>query len=156
MMENWDNMEYLTDAELECLIRETEQNGLVPAASDLKELILEALEQEEQAWAKTDLKVLKRSDERSKQEKVLEYKRYRFRVLTTVAAAVAVVFLLPKLEGLQIAETDFFKSIGQQEYVRQYKYETKEEALNDSGMLEEVLGGVNIFADNSRLNLFRE
>ena len=37
-----------------------------------------------------------------------------------------------------------------------YYAETKEEALNDSGMLETLLGGVNIFADNNRFNLFRK
>ena len=156
MMPNWDKMEYLTDAELECLIRETEQDGLVPAAPDLQELILEVLEQETQACVKTDMKVLKGADQQGKQEKILEFKRYRLRVLTTVAAAVALVFLLPKVEGLQIAETDFLKSMGEQEYVRQHKYETKEEALSDSGMLEDVLGGVNIFADNNRFNLFKK
>ena len=33
---------------------------------------------------------------------------------------------------------------------------SKEEAPNDSGMLETMLGGVNIFADNNRWNLFKE
>ena len=80
MKNAWENMEYLTDAELECLIRETEQAELVPAAPDLQDMILEALEPE--------ISVLKEPGERSAQEKVIEFKRYRFRELTTVAAAV--------------------------------------------------------------------
>ena len=151
MKNAWENMEYLTDAELECLIRETEQTELVPAAPDLQDLILEALEPE--------ISVLKEPEERSAQEKVTEFKRYRFRVLTTVAAAVLLVFLLPKLEGLQQPESEFGKLLvkhGHHDYMMQTRYESKEEALNDSGILETILGGVTIFADNSRFNLFRE
>ena len=151
MKNAWENMEYLTDAELECLIRETEQAELVPAAPDLQDMILEALELE--------TSVLKELGERSAQEKVTEFKRYRFRVLTTVAAAVLLVFLLPKLEGMQQPESEFGKLLAKHEhhdYTMQTRYESKEEALNDSGILETILGGVTIFADNSRFNLFRE
>ena len=151
MKNAWENMEYLTDAELECLIRETEQTELVPVAPDLQDMILEALELE--------ISVLKEPEERSAQEKVTEFKRYRFRVLTTVAAAVLLVFLLPKLEGLQQQESEFGKLLAKHEhygYMMQTRYESKEEALNDSGILETILGGVTIFADNSKLNLFRE
>lgn len=151
MKNTWENMEYLTDAELECLIRETEQAELVPAAPDLQDMILEALELE--------TSVLKELEERSAQEKVIEFKRYRFRVLTTVAAAVLMVFLLPKLEGLQQQNSEFGKLLAKHEYheyIMQTRYESKEEALNDSGMLETILGGVTIFADNSKFNLFRE
>ena len=151
MKNAWENMEYLTDAELECLIRETEQTELVPVAPDLQDMILEALELE--------ISVLKEPEERSAQEKVTEFKRYRFRVLTTVAAAVLLVFLLPKLEGLQQQESEFGKLLAKHKhhgYMMQTRYESKEEALNDSGILETILGGVTIFADNSKLNLFRE
>ena len=151
MKNAWENMEYLTDAELECLIRETEQTELVPVAPDLQDMILEALELE--------ISVLKEPEERSAQEKVTEFKRYRFRVLTTVAAAVLLVFLLPKLEGLQQQESEFGKLLVKHEHygdMMRTRYESKEEALNDSGILETILGGVTIFADNSKLNLFRE
>jgi len=151
MKNAWENMEYLTDAELECWSRETEQTELVPVAPDLQDMILEALELE--------ISVLKEPEERRAHEKVTEFKRYRFRVLTTVAAAVLLVFLLPKLEGLQQQESEFGKLLVKHEhygYMMQTRYESKEEALNDSGILETILGGVTIFADNSKLNLFRE
>lgn len=138
-------MEYLTDAELDSLIQEIEQNEVVPSPPDLQEQILEALAQE--------TKVL---EERNARDKVIEYKRYRFRVMTTVAAAVLVVFLLPKLESLQQQETELSRPPVKHEIVMKNRYETKEEALSDSGMLETMLGGVNIFADNSRWNLFKE
>lgn len=138
-------MEYLTDAELDSLIQEIEQNEMVPSPPDLQEQILEVLAQEE--------KVL---EERNARDKVLEYKRYRFRVMTTVAAAVLVVFLLPRLESLQQQATELPRPLMKHEIVMKSRYETKEDALNDSGMLETMLGGVNIFADNSRWNFFKE
>ena len=139
------NLEYLTDAELESLIQEIEQKEKVSAPPDLQDQILEVLVQEAKAL-----------EERNARNKVIEYKRYRFRVMTTVAAAVLVVFLLPRLETLQQRETESAWPLTKQEMVMQRRYETKEEALNDSGMLETILGGVNIFADNNRWNLFRE
>ena len=120
------DVEYLTDTELEDLIRMMEQKELLPAPPDLKEQILGTLGE----------------------ENIIAFKRYRFRVLTTVAAAVLVIFLLPKFESLQQHRP--------QEEVRQSRYATKEEALNDKGILNTLLGGVNIFADNSKFNLFRE
>lgn len=106
---------------------------------------MEVLNHEMHAW-----------EERKAREKVIEYKRYRFRVMTTVAAAVLVVFLLPRLESLQQQETESTQPLMKHEVVMKSRYETKEDALNDSGVLETVLGGVNIFADNNRWNLFRE
>ncbi len=119
------DVEYLTDTELENLIQMVEQKELLPAPPDLKEQILETLGE----------------------ENIIAFKRYRFRVLTTVAAAVLVIFLLPGFESSQQHRP--------REEVRQNRYATKEEALNDSGILNTLLGGVNIFADNSKFNLFR-
>lgn len=132
------DMEYLTDANLESIILELEQDKLVSAPPDMLNEILETLEQKMQ----------------TKQEKIIAYKRYRFQVLATVAAAVLAVFLLPKLASLQQQKNDFVEH--KYEFEVQNRYETKEEALNDRGLLEKVLGGVNIFADNSKFNLFRE
>ena len=130
--------EYLTENELESLLRELEQNDLVPAPPDLMLDIMENIEREAG----------------KKQEKVIAYKRYRLQVLTTVAAAVLAVLLLPKISNLQQPKKDFIER--KYELEMQSRYETKEEALNDRGFLEKVLGGENIFANNSKLNLFRE
>ena len=138
-------MEYLTDTELESLIQEIEKSELVSTPPDLQNQIMEAWNQEMHAL-----------EERKAREKVIEYKRYRFRVMTTVAAAVLVVFLLPRLESLQQQEIESAQPLMKHEVVMKSRYETKEDALNDSGVLETMLGGVNIFADNSRWNLFRE
>ena len=120
------NVEYLTDMELDDLIRMVEQKELLPAPPDIKKQILGTLGE----------------------ESIIVFKRYRFRVMTTVAAAVLVIFLLPKFESLQQQKLH--------EEVRQSRYATKEEALNDNGIMNTLLGGVNIFADNNKFNLFRE
>ena len=138
-------MEYLTDTELESLILEIEQNELVSAPPNLQDQILEVLDQEAKAL-----------EEQKVRDKIIEFKRYRFRVMTTVAAAVLAVFLLPRLEGLQQQQTETTQPLTKHEMVMKGRYETKEDALNDSGVLETVLGGVNIFADNDKWNLFRE
>ena len=158
-MEFSGSSEYLTDAELESMILELEQHDIVPAPPDLQEQILEALEKEMPGQETVAMKL---SDDRSKQERIRAFHKFRFQVLTTVAAAVLVVLLLPKFEELKQEKIDFLTLLQKQEYtqkqeyVMQSRYETKEEALNDSGMLETLLGGVNIFADNNRFNLFRK
>ena len=158
-MEFSESTEYLTDAELESMILELEQHDMVPAPPDLQEQILEALEQETPGQ---ETEALKLSDDRNKQERIRAFRRFRFQVLTAVAAAVLVVLLFPKFKELKQEKIDFLKPLQKQEYVEkqesviQSRYETKEEALNDSGMLEALMGGVNIFSDNSKLNLFRK
>ena len=84
----------------------------------------------------------------------MEYKRYRFRVLTAVAAAVLAIFLMPAYENSGHG-TELVKNPHRQEYLWQHRYETKEQALNDKGVLEILFGGVNIFANNDKWNLFR-
>jgi len=138
-------MEYLTDTELDNLIQEIEKSELVSTPPDLQDQIMEAWNQEMHAL-----------EEQKAREKVIEYKRYRLRVMTTVAAAVLVVFLLPRLESLRQQEIESAQPLMKHEVVMKSRYETKEDALNDSGVLETMLGGVNIFADNSKWNLFRE
>ena len=135
--------EYLAEKDLERLVLELEQGELVSAPPDMLDDILDRLEQE-----------TPERQMRKRQEKIVAYKRYRFQVLTTVAAAVLAVVFLPKLADLQQQKKDFVEH--KYEYEIQVRYETKEEALNDRGLLEKVLGGENIFKDNSRWNLFKE
>ena len=137
------NMEYLTEKDLERLVLELEQGEPVSAPPDMLDDIMDRLEQE-----------TPERQMRKRQEKIVAYKRYRFQVLTTVAAAVLAVVFLPKLADLQQQKKDYVEH--KYEYEIQVRYETKEEALNDRGLLEKVLGGENIFKDNSRWNLFKE
>lgn len=149
------NMEYLSDTELENMIREIEQNDLVPAPPDLQLAIVEKLERMDKLENMEKPEPGKLEKCRA-QDKVIAFKKYRFRVLTTVAAAVFVVLVLPKLESLQLPEIEFSKPMPGQESVLQSRYGSKEEALYGSSKLEKLFGGVNIFADNDRYRLFRE
>ncbi|MBR2950732.1 MAG: hypothetical protein IKC46_12880 [Lachnospiraceae bacterium] len=130
-------MEYLTDTELENIICQIEENELVKAPPDLPEHLLKALEQ----------------------EKIIEFRRYRFRVLTTAAAAILVVFLMPVFENKKPA-ADFRDGLLVQETTRQESFQQQgfliQSVQTDSKILETIFGGTNIFADNSRFNLFRE
>lgn len=137
------HMEYLTENDLKSLVLELEQGELVAAPPNMLDEILDTLEQE-----------MSEQQMRKRQEKIVAYKRYRFQVLTTVVAAVLAVIFLPKLANLQQQKEDFVEH--KYEFEVQSRYETKEDALNDRGLLEKVLGGENIFTDNSRFKLFRE
>ena len=135
---------YLSDEELECLMCEIESKDLVFAPPDIKEQVLNALDETPHVIT-----------ERSNSDKIREFKRYRFRVLATVAAAVVAVFVLPRVENLQ-QHTMPEKPSAKQDFLKKGRYKTKEEALNDSSMLENMLGNVNIFSDKDKYNLFRE
>lgn len=137
------HMEYLTENDLKSLVLELEQGELVAAPPNMLDEILDTLEQE-----------MSEQQMRKRQEKIVAYRRYRFQVLTTVVAAVLAVIFLPKLANLQQQKEDFVEH--KYEFKVQSRYETKEDALNDRGLLEKVLGGENIFTDNSRFKLFRE
>ena len=106
--------------------------------------------------AETNESAVEFAKERNINDKLVEYKRFRFRVLTTVAAAVLVVFLLPQMEALQQQDTQGSNAFFDQKLVVENRYETREEALNDNSVMDAILGGVNIFADNNKWNLFKE
>jgi len=151
------HMEYLTDAELDSFIRDIEQQELVVAPPELKNQILERIEQKECLQpVEQETKVLKVKQERSMQEKLIEYKRFRFRVWTTVAAAVLAILLLPKLEIPQQQEIKWLQTGVKQELPEQKRCVTREEVLSDSGIFETLLGGEKIFSDGNRWNLFRK
>ena len=135
---------YLSDEELEFLMCEIESKDLVFAPPDIQEQVLNVLDETPHVIT-----------ERSNTDKIREFKRYRFRVIATVAAAVVAVFVLPRVENLQ-QHTMPEKPSAKQDFLKKGRYKTKEEALNDSSMLENMLGNVNIFSDKDKYNLFRE
>ena len=135
---------YLSDEELQSLMCEIESKDLVFAPPDIQEQVLNVLDETPHVIT-----------ERSNTDKIREFKRYRFRVIATVAAAVVAVFVLPRVENLQ-QHTMPEKPSAKQDFLKKGRYKTKEEALNDSSMLENMLGNVNIFSDKDKYNLFRE
>ena len=78
--------EYLSDADLKALIMQIEQQELVMAPPDLKDWIL----REVQAETKTQTET---------KDKKAEFRRYCFRVWTSVAAAILLIFMLPMISG---------------------------------------------------------
>lgn len=145
--------EYLSDEKLEQLILEVEKNELVTAPPDLPDNIMACVEAERVSCGT----MLMKGD--LTENKVREFRRYCVRVLTSAAAAIAMVFLLPKLTNLQqlkMQEQEIRppEMSAKQEIVLQGRYETKEEALKDTGILTEVFGGINIFNKEDKFNFF--
>lgn len=151
-----EKLNYISDEELERLIFQVEQDELVAAPPDLMESILEAAEnsgvQEELSTAKV---VLLSAVERKK-----EFRAYCFRVITSVAAAVALVFLLPELtnqmniNGVPIPEpveksavvgtvpdrAEVVRTVPDRATVMGVQITpSKEEMLNDTGFIEKVI-----------------
>lgn len=148
-----ERLNYISDDELERLINQVEQEELVAAPPDLVESILEAVEQEEKATSQP-------VPVKSFTAKRKEFYAYSFRVITSVAAAIALVFLLPgltdrmSLDGMPVAEpvnkSDVVEKIpAQAEVVKTVPDKatvvavkltpSKEEVLNDTGFIEKVV-----------------
>lgn len=77
--------EYLTDEELDALILSVEAEGLVQAPAGVMEQVMEELLPGETLGAEPVLQ----------KDKVVEFRRYCLRVITSVAAAVILMFALP-------------------------------------------------------------
>ena len=147
-----ENVNYISDDELERLICQVEESELVTAPPDLMENILEAAELMDKPPAKvTAVPAASRKK---------EFYAYCFRVITSVAAAVALVFLLPDLtnrmsiNGIYSQEhVDKWDVVGtvpvQEEVVKNVPDKaavvdtkptpSKEEVLNDTGFFEKVI-----------------
>ena len=156
-----ENLNYISDDELVRLICQVEENELVVAPPDLMERILEAAEIG--AWPKelqeeaAPVIPVKSYNVRKK-----EFYAYCFRVITSVAAAVVLVFLLPELtdrmsiNGIhsqeQVNKWDVVGTIPIQEevvknvpdkatVVETKSTPSKEDVLNDTGFFEKVIRG---------------
>lgn len=75
--------EYLTDEELSALIEDVEQHDMVTAPPALRGAIVDAIESLEK-----------------KHDKVVEFRRFRARVIAAVAAIVIFVMIMPELSGV--------------------------------------------------------
>lgn len=133
--------EYLTDEELEQLISEVEACDLVTAPPDLAKQVMGKIR-----------------EKRKKQNR--DFAGYCFRVGLSVAAAVAFIFMMPylpefeisgdKIQGIaenkkdELLETAEWKEQWDVETERpEPDYPTKEEVLNDTGLLHRVFNGNN-------------
>lgn len=104
--------EYLSDEELAVLIHEIEQNDLVMAPPDIRSNVL----------CRTV-------------SKKREFVTYCFRVGTSVAAAIVILFLLPRVLEEQTFES---KMPSREEVLAMQEYVSKEEALDETGFIQKI------------------
>lgn len=148
-------LEYLTDEELLLLMAEVEEKDLVAAPPDLLEGLLATVGRMEtgdasatKAERKTQpIPVSKVSMEKRRKE----YRAYCFRVITSVAAAIALVFLLPQTASAEHREPPAYT-----QEITPGRYESKEEALGASNMLTQKLGSTNWFEHANQWNIFEK
>lgn len=78
--------EYLSDEELQKLISDVELNDMVEAPADLQEKVLD------------EISALSKSGNiaKTKKQKIIEYRLYSLKVALAVAAAIAVMFIVPQ------------------------------------------------------------
>lgn len=144
--------DYMSDEELELLIADIEQNELVAAPPDMLEEILERVwESEEDAVSDAENTTSNRETAYSVKSftNIREFRRYCFKVCASVAAAVILVFALPVMSENFVTNTT-----EQEPFIRESRYATKEEALNDQSYLMEKFGGTNIFSKDREIGIF--
>lgn len=119
--------EYLTDEELEQLILEVEEHELVTAPPSLLDEVLTHVEVKEKREA---------IQQSTTEYKVKEFQKYCIRVITSSAAAIAILFALPNVETVQVRDVPT-----RQEMVG--KSISREEALDDTKFLTKLMNGLN-------------
>lgn len=141
-------MAYLSDVDLEALVMQIEQQELVVVPPDLKDRIL----REVQAETKTQTET---------KDKKAEFRRYCFRVWTSVAAAILLIFMLPMISG-QNADSGRWGENSNYAVEDLYKKRMGASDYKDSGalvsnenILQRIFGGSNIFGGEDQLNIFR-
>ena len=125
--------EYISDEQLEQLIAEVEQSELIPAPPEMKDRILDGM------------------DDR----KIREFRRYCFQVITSVAAAVAVVFLLPAIRDGDTAGRREENRI-EMSWELEAQMEEPDRERSDRSILAGALGGSRIFDRDDRFHIFTE
>lgn len=152
-----DEFNYISDDELEQLMYQVEQEELVAAPPDLMESILEAAGLGGETVKESVPKV---ATVKSVTVRKKEFYAYCFRVITSVAAAIALVFLLPELlERMEPvgmpSQEQYEKSAvvqaapsydevvekvpSREEVVASKPTPTKDEVLNGTGFFERVI-----------------
>lgn len=168
--------EYLSDADLKALIMQIEQQELVMAPPDLKDRILREVQAETKTQTEAEAQVpeekhaleCERPKEKKKilysqkrKSKTTEFRRYCFRVWTSVAAAILLIFMLPMISG---QNADSGKRGGNSNYAVEDLYKKRMGAsdyrdsgafVNSENILQRIFGGSNIFGGEDRLNIFR-
>jgi len=118
------SFEYLSDEELNNLIMDVEQNDMVTAPPNIQGSILEELD--ELVRYSVEL------PQKSQGDKVVEFRRYRLRVIAAVAAVVAFVMIVPgftraipkedsaNLIDISITDRGWLKDIASSHYISDF------------------------------------
>lgn len=151
--------EYLTDEELEKLISDVETEGLMMAPPSLIDDVMEQIERAEDVTKESQsddsyLEPTKREVDKPPKvidfdKKQKEYRRYCIRVMSSVAAAIAFVFLY--LGGMDV-QTEIISS---KESVMMQEVQTREEVLQQEERLTSKLYESRRFSELWQNGIFK-
>lgn len=110
--------EYLSDEELQKLISDVELNDIVQAPVHLQEKVLDAVSAADRAG----------NVAKNKKQKIIEYRLYSLKVALAVAAAIAVMFIVPYVP-VAYRDIDLMEKIGSQ----------RDASFRDSSFRDEIL-----------------
>ena len=156
---------YLSDEELEQLMLEVEEQELVSAPPGFMDCVLAELEQIETcrqtAQSIEDVRIkasgytFRQKDENRDERRITEFQKYCIRVITSAAAAIAILFALPGIEPAQLLPQVPARQevLSRQEVLIQEEVLSrqevvgrtlpKEEVLSDTGFLTKVIDSLN-------------
>lgn len=152
---------YMSDSEIDALIAEVEDQGLVEAPPEMLACVLELVEEATTATdaQKKELPKMEIVEEISKppRNKVVEFRNYCIRVASAAAAAVILLAVVPELinnnEWANRTETE----IPARETIIKESLQTKEEFINSrenslSGKMQEPHFLSDVLTDNKIFN----
>ncbi len=129
---------YLSDEELEKLILDVEEEKLILAPPDLLENILSSVDDSSKPPEIVDFA-----------QKKSEFRKYCFRVVSSMAAAIALLILIPGISGIQEREIPSKASVVSE------KVRTREEVTGDSKKsIMKTINKSHLFSDMWKFDIF--
>ena len=135
---------YLSDEQLQSLMAEVEERELVQAPGDILSGVLRKLEEKEPTEPLVaDQKVMPKG-------KVIEFRRYCIRVVTSAVAAIALIFALPGLSNAQREE-----DITKQAVIAHQKEKSRKE-LRKEERLTKKIGDSRLILDGELFDIIKK
>lgn len=134
---------YLSDEELEALIADIEENDFVSAPPELLNQILHTIEVSE-----LGIKPLTYFEMQKK--KTIEFRKYCIQVITSVAAAIVIVFLLPT--SMKMQKSELLSIPSKDMILEKQTVKTKSDVLENSS--REALKLEDFFKDIELFQIF--
>ena len=129
---------YLSDEELEKLILDVEEEKLILAPPDLLENILSSVDDSSKPPEIVDFA-----------QKKSEFRKYCFRVVSSMAAAIALLILIPGIIGVQESKIPSKASVVSE------KVRTREEAIGSSKKsIMKTINKSHLFSDMWKFDIF--